>query len=71
MGTTMEFCTLWFFDAQFEQLESDWIRPRNERSILLMTGGATESRLAELEEAEAKAFSAMMNYRLRYRIAET
>jgi hypothetical protein len=59
------------FDRRLEQLEHDYIGPRSERTKLILTGHATESRLKELEAEEMKALSAILDYKLERRIAES
>jgi hypothetical protein len=52
------------FEDEFLKLEAEWIRPRTEKSVLIMKGCGTVFRMKELDEEEARAFSVMMDYRM-------
>jgi hypothetical protein len=50
------------YDARYDELERDFIRPRNERTILNMFGRATMERLDQLETEEMRALYAIQDY---------
>ncbi len=67
----MDLCYPAVYDRRFDELEANFVRPRTERSIRIMTGRATEARLEELEAEEMQALRAIMDYKLKWRTAQS
>ncbi len=64
----MNLCNPTIYDRRFDELEASFIRPRTEKSILILTGRSTEARLEQLQAEEMRALRAIQDYLLKRRI---
>ena len=58
-----------FLDPRYMQLVADFIRTRDERTTLILTGRDTDTRLEQLAAEEMMAQGAMVDYKLEHRIS--